>query len=92
MARNVKKTIIKILAEQALLSPKDISENSSLDSMGIDSLGLVEVVFSIEEAFNITIPFNANDPQNTSFDISSVESIVKAVEQIIGKSAKRNKV
>ena len=92
MARNVKKTIIKILAEQALLSPKDISENSSLDSMGIDSLGLVEVVFSIEEAFNITIPFNANDPQNTSFDISSVESIVKAVEQIIDKSAKRNKV
>jgi acyl carrier protein len=92
MARNVKKTIIKILAEQALLSPKDISENSSLDSMGIDSLGLVEIVFSIEEAFNITIPFNANDPQNTSFDISSVESIVKAVEQIIGKSAKRNKV
>ncbi|MDG2355083.1 MAG: acyl carrier protein [Paracoccaceae bacterium] len=92
MARNVKKTIIKILAEQALLSPKDISENSSLDSMGIDSLGLVEIVFSIEEAFNITIPFNSNDPQNTSFDISSVESIVKAVEQIIDKSAKRNKV
>ena len=33
MARNVKKTIINILAEQALLSPKDISENSSLDSL-----------------------------------------------------------
>ncbi|PQM55575.1 MAG: phosphopantetheine-binding protein [Rhodobacteraceae bacterium] len=92
MARNVKKAIINILAEQALLSPKDISENSSLDSMGIDSLGLVEIIFSIEEAFNITIPFNANDPKNNSFDISSVESIVKAVEQIIDKSAKRNKV
>ena len=48
MARNVKKTIINILAEQALLSPKDISEDSSLDSMGIDSLGLVEIIFSIE--------------------------------------------
>ena len=92
MARNVKKTIINILAEQALLSPKDISEDSSLDSMGIDSLGLVEIIFSIEEAFNITIPFNANDPKNNFFDISSVESIVKAVEQIIDKSAKRNKV
>ena len=82
--------IIKILAEQALLTPKDVSENSSLESMGIDSLGLVEIIFSIEEAFNITIPFNANDPNNTSFDISSVESIVKAVEHIIDESAKRN--
>ena len=90
MARNVKEMIIKILAEQALLTPKDVSENSSLESMGIDSLGLVEIIFSIEEAFNITIPFNANDPNNTSFDISSVESIVKAVEHIIDKSAKRN--
>ncbi len=90
MARNVKEMIIKILAEQALLTPKDVSENSSLESMGIDSLGLVEIIFSIEEAFNITIPFNANDPNNTSFDISSVESIVKAVEHIIDESAKRN--
>ena len=90
MASNVKDTVIKILAEQALLTPKDISENSNLESLGIDSLGLVEIIFSIEEAFNITTPFNANDPENASFDISNVKSIVNAVEQIISKSAKRN--
>ena len=91
MAKDIQKTVINILAEQTLLDPKDISENSALDSIGIDSLALVEIIFSIEETFNITIPFNANDPSNSTFDISSVNSIVDAVEKLIDSSAAANK-
>jgi acyl carrier protein len=29
------------------------------------------------------VPFNANDPMRSEFDISSVASIVRAVEQLI---------
>ena len=36
-------------------------------------LGLVEAVFAIEEAFDIQVPFNANDPQKSEFDISTVD-------------------
>ena len=91
MAKDIQETVINILAEQTLLDPKDISENSALDSIGIDSLALVEIIFSIEETFNITIPFNANDPSNSTFDISSVNSIVGAVEKLIDSSAAANK-
>ena len=91
MAKDIQKTVINILAEQTLLDPKDISENSALDSIGIDSLALVEIIFSIEETFNITIPFNANDPSNSAFDISSVNSIVGAVEKLIDSSTATNK-
>ena len=83
MSENVKKKIIKILSEQTLLDPSEIKENRSLDDLGIDSLALVEIVFSIEETFNITIPFNANDPTNSTFDISNVNSIINAVEKLI---------
>ena len=83
MSENVKKKIIKILSEQTLLDPSEIKENRSLDDLGIDSLALVEIVFSIEETFNITIPFNANDPTNSTFDISNVNSIISAVEKLI---------
>ena len=34
----------------------------TLDDLGIDSLGLVESIFAIEEAFDISVPFNANEP------------------------------
>ena len=51
------------------------------ESLGIDSLGLVESIFAIEEAFDISVPFNANDPDDSDFDISSVAAIVAAVEK-----------
>ena len=92
MERSVKETVIKILAEQALLECKDVSDTSSLEALGIDSLALVEIIFSLEEYFNITIPFNANDPNNTNFDISSVNSIVSAVEDLIESASSKTKL
>ena len=89
MANSVRETVIEILAEQALLDSKDVCDNSSLESLGIDSLALVEVIFSLEESFDITIPFNANDPGSTNFDISSVSSVVSAVESIIESSTSK---
>ena len=83
MSECVKNKIIEILSEQTLLDPSEIKENLSLDDLGIDSLALVEIVFSIEETFNISIPFNANDPTNSTFDISDVNSIIAAVENLI---------
>ena len=49
----------------------------------IDSLGLVETVFAIEEAFDIQVPFNANEPMKSEFDITSVDTMVRAVENLI---------
>ena len=83
MSECVKNKIIKILSEQTLLDPSEIKENLSLDDLGVDSLALVEIVFSIEETFNITIPFNANDPTNSTFDISNLNSMIHSVEDLI---------
>jgi len=51
-----------IVAEQAMLDVSDVKADSTLSDLGVDSLGLVEIVFAIEEAFDVTVPFNANDP------------------------------
>jgi acyl carrier protein len=53
--------------------------------LGIDSLGLVESIFAIEETFDIQIPFNANDPQNSDFDISSVATIIAGIQELVAK-------
>ncbi|SEM85801.1 acyl carrier protein [Palleronia pelagia] len=83
MADDVKTKVIEILAEQAVLEPGDIAMDQTLEDLGIDSLGLVESIFAIEEAFDISVPFNANDPQAGDFDISSVAAIVGAVEGLV---------
>jgi len=83
----LKDTIIKIIAEQAILDPCDVALDSTLEELAIDSLGLVESIFAIEEHFDITVPFNANDPTSSGFDISSVATIIAAVEQLLAEQA-----
>jgi acyl carrier protein len=79
----VKDKVIAIIAEQAFLDSQDVSEDSTLESLGIDSMGVVEAIFGIEEAFDINVPFNANDPSDSDFDISSVGAIIAAVERMV---------
>lgn len=85
MTETVRDRVIAIIAEQAVLDVADVKDDSTLESLGIDSLGLVESIFAIEEAFDISVPFNANDPGKSDFDISSVAAIVTAVERLIGE-------
>jgi acyl carrier protein len=66
-----------------LLDASEVRPEATLADLGIDSLGLVETVFAIEEAFDVQVPFNANEPSRSGFDISSVDAIVRAVEKLI---------
>ena len=83
MSVSVEEQVIAIIAEQSVLEPSDVKLTASLDDLGIDSMGLVESIFAIEEAFDIQVPFNANEPEDSDFDITSVASIVKAVKALI---------
>jgi acyl carrier protein len=69
---SVKQQVIEIISATSVLEPSDVTLDSTLEQLGIDSLGLVECIFAIEEAFDIQVPFNANDPTEGDFDISSV--------------------
>ncbi|MBV1863936.1 MAG: acyl carrier protein [Rhodobacteraceae bacterium] len=80
---SVQQKIVEILAEQAVLEPLDVSADATLEDLGLDSMNLVEIIFAIEESFDIQIPFNANEPDASGFDISSVKSIVLAVEGLL---------
>lgn len=80
---NVRDKVIEIIAQQAVLEPSDVTMDSTLADLGIDSLGLVESIFAIEEAFDIAVPFNANAPDASDFDISSVAAIVREVEALV---------
>jgi acyl carrier protein len=85
MIESVKDRVVRIVAEQALLAPSDVSLDQTLEDLSIDSMALVEAIFAIEEEFDINVPFNANEPDKSEFDISSVATIVAAVEALIAE-------
>lgn len=87
MTEAVRTQIRAIIAEQAMLEPGQITDEATPEDLGIDSLGLVESIFALEEAFDISIPFNANEPSASDFDISNMGTIISAVERLISEKA-----
>lgn len=87
MNDQIRNRIRAIIAEQAMLEPDQISDDATPAELGIDSLGLVESIFALEEAFDITIPFNANEPDTSDFDISTMGTIMAAVERLVAQKA-----
>ncbi|SET76382.1 acyl carrier protein [Paracoccus homiensis] len=87
MTNDIKTRIREIIAEQAMLEPEQVTDSATPEDLGIDSLGLVESIFAIEEEFDISIPFNANEPEKSDFDITSMGSIISAVERLVSEKA-----
>ena len=84
---SVRARVHAILGEQAMVPPEEVRDDRSLADLGIDSMGVVEAIFAIEEAFDVTVPFNANAPEQAAFDVSTVGSVVAAVERLVAREA-----
>tara|TARA_B100000579_G_scaffold309483_1_gene259130 strand:+ start:226 stop:495 length:270 start_codon:yes stop_codon:yes gene_type:complete len=79
----VKERVLEILTNHGQLTREDIGMSSTLESLGIDSVGVVEVIFAIEEEFDINIPYNANETLSKRLDFSNVLSIVELVSELV---------
>lgn len=87
MTDDVSATIAGIIAEQAMVDAEVIKPETTMAELGLDSLALVEVVFGIEEKFDISIPYNANDPSESEFDLTNFAAVVEAVKGLIAEKA-----
>ena len=72
-----------IVAQHVQRNIQDISLNDRMSDLGLDSLGLVELIFALEEAFDVSVPFNANEGGTGGPDLSTVGAVVSAVEGLI---------
>ncbi len=76
-------TVAAILARQAVLDPADVTPDRTLADLGIDSLGLFETLFALEETFDITIPFDAGDPEAAAQALGTVGALTGAVRALV---------
>ena len=81
----IEREIIEILVKTCRIEPANVAAESRLEDLEIDSFDIIETVFAIEEKFDITIPYNANQ---SGPEFETVGSLVSAVEKLIaGKEA-----
>jgi len=75
--------VVAIIAKKLPPDKRELQMTDRLDEIGIDSLMGVEMMFDLEEKFDIQIPFNANDAK---LEYETVGEVVEAIKKITGKS------
>lgn len=65
-----------ILIRDYKLSPDRLTLDAPLESLGIDSLGTVELLWNIEDAFKIKLP---SDP----VDLPTLGDVVRFVDELV---------
>ena len=69
-------TVCKIIADNTDINSDNISPETTLYELGLDSIDLVDLVMEVEEAFSISIPDEEFE------NIKSVSDIVSLIENI----------
>jgi acyl carrier protein len=72
----VQQETFDIIAKQAKIELDTIKPESTLKDLGIASLDAIEVIFDIEEHFNINLPNEDTDLEN-----GTVGQLIEAIER-----------
>ncbi len=72
--------VLDIVAQKAMIDRAKLSPDAKLSDLQISSLDVVEIVFALEDKFQIQIPFNAN---STNMEFETVGEVVTIVEKLI---------
>jgi len=81
---DVTNDVIDIIAKKKRVDKPIVEMTDRLEDLGLESLDAVEMIFDLEEKFDIQIPYNANNPR-TEFD--TVGEVVRAIQQLVDKKS-----
>ena len=79
---DVAEKIIAILRKNMRNPEKEITLDTKLADLEIESLDLAVIVFDIEDTFGIQIPYNANEEV---VDFATVRSVVDRVRAVLAE-------
>lgn len=82
MTTETLQTIRTIIASECHLAESGIEATSGLEALGIDSLGAIEILFRIEDEFNIRIP-----QDRSGVRLDTVQDLIDIVERLMAEQS-----
>lgn len=61
MKESIERRIVEIVSEQAEVEPASIKPDATLDDLDLPSITQIEILYAIEEAFDIDLPEHLED-------------------------------
>ena len=77
------KDIFEIVAKQAKTDPATLRRDTKLADLELQSIDVVELVFAIEEKFDIEVPYSPSDQNAAGISFQSVGEIIDAVDKLV---------
>ena len=59
-----------------------VTLDANLEELGIDSMDVVEIIFDIEETFDIDVP-NPGDAEGGNMNFSTVQDVINSIKTLI---------
>jgi acyl carrier protein len=71
--------LIDLIADEALIDKAKLAPEATLADLGLDSVGVVSVVFAVEEKYGVEIPEDAfKDVADLGSFLAVLEGVIKA--------------
>ena len=84
---NIEEKVLELVGKQMGIDPKQITLNGKFEDLNLDSVAIVELVFSLEETFDISIPFEGLDESEIKKHFYNVSSLADHIEDLLQKNA-----
>jgi acyl carrier protein len=76
--------VTALIAKKVRVERPTIELTDRLDDLGLESLDAVELIFDLEEKFDVQVPYNANSPKT---EFATVGDVVRAVQALVAEKA-----
>ena len=78
--------VLELVGELAGIDPKKISLLCKFEDLNLDSVAIVELIFSLEEKFNISIPFEGLDEKELKKNFHTVSSLINHLRELLQRN------
>jgi acyl carrier protein len=76
----ISERIMDIIAKEAKLDRARLTLDTRLDELKIESLDLVQILFAIEDQFDVYVPYN-----DESYKLETLRDVVDGVNRLIAE-------
>ncbi len=72
----------QIIARDFEVDPQLLQADARLEDFAIDSLGVIEIMFAVEEQFSITVP---PEPPDARTPIDTLNDLVRYIDRLVSE-------
>ena len=88
----IESDIFDIVATQAKVDRATLKRDTKLSELDLQSIDIIELIFAIEDKFDISVPYNAADLNSAGIAFENVGDLIDAVERLTVEQGKQKAV